>query len=391
MSISMKRYNDTIITPKDDRILFDQIFDDYGLIYGGSATMAASNKIHVGAARGFIKGTEVIIEAEDIAVNLSDSGTKNGRLKIVMDLADTDTPIKFESEVAASFPALEQDANINYDNGRYEVVFATYKATETTISSVTLVMPTMQSVKAKIQGINQSLTNVNNLKRTYLRLVLPNVAAEAKAVCDYMNKNYLLGQLSPVHTVEFDVVAANADWFSGVLSTDSNILVAGRTVWGFVQQRTTSAENSTLYKYFASGTGGAGTVSPFKRFEDGYNTGYAAGQSAGVPSGSCIAGWRSIDSYSNGQWVTGWVGVNPNFFTVNSAGIVPTKNFTATVYWQGYNKRDIDFFSNGAMGHRDNGTSLDGVRMNFYAGTQCGFKTNDSGGGSLGAGFIVLN
>lgn len=391
MSISMKRYNDTIITPKDDRILFDQIFDDYGLIYGGSATMAASNKIHVGAARGFIKGTEVIIEAEDIAVNLSDSGTKNGRLKIVMDLADTETPIKFESEVAASFPALEQDANINYDNGRYEVVFATYKTTETTISSVTLVMPTMQSVKAKIQGINQSLTNVNNLKRTYLRLVLPNVAAEAKAVCDYINKNYLLGQLSPVHTVEFDVVAANADWFSGVLSTDSNILVAGRTVWGFVQQRTTSAENSTLYKYFASGTGGAGTVSPFKRFEDGYNTGYAAGQSAGVPSGSCIAGWRSIDSYSNGQWVTGWVGVNPNFFTVNSAGIVPTKNFTATVYWQGYNKRDIDFFSNGAMGHRDNGTSLDGVRMNFYAGTQCGFKTNDSGGGSLGAGFIVLN
>lgn len=239
--------------------------------------------------------------------------------------------------------------------------------------------------------LNQSLTNVNNLKRTYLRLVLPNVAAEAKAVCDYINKNYLLGQLSPVHTVEFDVVAANIDWFSGVLSTDSNILVAGRTVWGFVQQRTSSAENSTLYKYFASGTGGAGTVSPFKRFEDGYNTGYAAGQSAGVPSGSCIAGWRSIDSYSNGQWVTGWVGVNPNFFTVNSAGIVPTKNFTATVYWQGYNKRDIDFFSNGAMGHRDNGTSLDGVRMNFYAGTQCGFKTNDSGGGSLGAGFIVLN
>ncbi len=116
-------------------------------------------------------------------------------------------------------------------------------------------------IEAGFTEVNQSLTNVNNLKRTYLRLVLPNVAAEAKAVCDYMNKNYLLGQLSPVHTVEFDVVAANADWFSGVLSTDSNILVAGRTVWGFVQQRTTSAENSTLYKYFASGTGGAGSVS----------------------------------------------------------------------------------------------------------------------------------
>ena len=220
--------------------------------------MAASKKIHVGAAIGFIKGTEVIIEAEDIAVNLSDSGTKNGRLKIVMDLADTETPIKFESEVAASFPALEQDANINYDNGRYEVVFATYKTTETTISSVTLVMPTMQSVKAKIQGINQSL---NNSKKTYINLALPNVTADAKAVCDYINKNYLLGQLSPAYTVEFDVVASNADWFSGTLSTDLLTLAQGRTVWGFVQQRTSSAENSTLYKYFAKGTGGASSVS----------------------------------------------------------------------------------------------------------------------------------
>ena len=116
-------------------------------------------------------------------------------------------------------------------------------------------------IEAGFTEINQSLTNVNNLKRTYLRLVLPNIAADAKTVCDYMNKNYLLGQLSPVHTVEFVVVAANADWFSGVLSTDSNILVAERTVWGFVQQRTISAENSTLYKYFAAGTGGAGSVS----------------------------------------------------------------------------------------------------------------------------------
>lgn len=246
-------------------------------------------------------------------------------------------------------------------------------------------------IKGGFEEVTQSLTNVNNSKKTYIRLVLPNIAADAKAVCDYINKNYLMGQITPMYSIEFDVVASNEDWFSGVLSTDSNVDSNARTVWGIVQRRSISADNSTVYKYFGNGTGGAGTVSPFKRYEDGYNTGYAAGQSAGVPSGSCIAGWRSIDSYSNGQWVTGWVGVNPNFFTVNSAGIIPVKNFTATVYWQGYNKRDIDFFSNGAMGHRDNGTSLDGVRMNFYAGTQCGFKTNDSGGGSLGAGFIVLN
>ena len=243
-----------------------------------------------------------------------------------------------------------------------------------------------------------------------------NVAADAKTVCDYINKNYLLGQLSPATTVDFDVVASNADWFTGTLSTDSTALVAGRTVWGIVQQRTSSVENSTLYKYFASGTGGAGSVSPFKSYDQGYaqgvtdadnrananstnyktgyNNGYNAGKSDGAltgVSGCCIAGWRSIDAYSNNQWVSGWTGVNPNYFTVNGYGIVPKRNFTATVYWQGYNKRDIDFYSNGVMGHRDNGTSMNGVKMNFYAGTQCGFKTNDSGGGSLGAGFIVLN
>ena len=133
------------------------------------------------------------------------------------------------------------------------------------ITTSTNVSETGYAADAKtVSEINQSLTNinsnVNNKKKTYLRLVLPNVAVDAKAVCDYINKNYLLGQIAPVYTVEFDAVVANADWFSGVLSTDSPVLVAERTVWGIVQQRTSSVENSTLYKYFASGTGGASSV-----------------------------------------------------------------------------------------------------------------------------------
>lgn len=116
-------------------------------------------------------------------------------------------------------------------------------------------------IEAGFADVSQSLTNINNSKKTYIKLALPNVTADAKAVCDYINKNYLLGQLSPATTVDFDVVASNADWFTGTLSTDSTALVAGRTVWGIVQQRTVSAENSTLYKYFAAGEGGASSVS----------------------------------------------------------------------------------------------------------------------------------
>ena len=128
----------------------------------------------------------------------------------------------------------------------------------------------INATNAKINEQNQSLTNI---KKTYLRLVLPNVAADAKAVCDYINKNYLMGQITPMYSIEFDVVASNADWFSGVLSTDLNVNSNARTVWGIVQQRTASVENSTLYKYFAAGTGGAGSVSPFKRYEDGRTQG----------------------------------------------------------------------------------------------------------------------
>lgn len=305
-----------------------------------------------------------------------------------------------------------------YDNNLYKCVAAvsTAEAFDQTKWNKTSFAALHADQEKKISENTQSLANINKSKKTYLRLVLPNVTADAKTVCDYINKNYLLGQLSPATTVDFDVVASNTDWFTGTLSTDSTTLFSGRTVWGIVQQRSMSADNSTVYKYFAAGEGGAGSVSPFKSYDQGYaqgvtdadnrananstnyktgyNNGYNAGKSDGAltgVSGCCIAGWRSIDAYSNNQWVSGWTGVNPNYFTVNGYGIVPKRNFTATVYWQGYNKRDIDFYSNGVMGHRDNGTSMNGVKMNFYAGTQCGFKTNDSGGGSLGAGFIVLN
>lgn len=116
-------------------------------------------------------------------------------------------------------------------------------------------------IEAEFNEVTQSLTNLNDSKKTYLRLVLPNLAADAKTVCDYINKNYLMGQIAPMYSVEFDVVASNADWFSGVLSTDSNVDSNARTVWGIVQRRSISADNSTLYKYFASGTGGVSSVS----------------------------------------------------------------------------------------------------------------------------------
>lgn len=176
----------------------------------------------------------------------------------------------------ASDPALVQG---NLYEGAVERDYPLYRVKLSGLSIASVdqlftVIPTIPDLKAQMAKdkaeINQSLTNI---KKTYLRLVLPNVAADAKAVCDYINKNYLMGQITPMYSIEFDVVASNADWFSGVLSTDSNVDSNARTVWGIVQRRSISADNSTLYKYFGSGAGGAGTVSPFKRYEDGRTQG----------------------------------------------------------------------------------------------------------------------
>lgn len=90
-------------------------------------------------------------------------------------------------------------------------------------------------------------------------MALPNVSPNAASVGDYINQNYLHTYTS----VTFDIVAGNADFFSGTLSTDSLADFTGRTVWGFIQQRENSVDDSKLYKYFAVEIGGAGSVSPF--------------------------------------------------------------------------------------------------------------------------------
>ncbi len=115
-------------------------------------------------------------------------------------------------------------------------------------------------IEAGFADVTQSLTYINDSKRAYIRLGLPNFTADAKAVCDYINKNYLMGQITPMYSIEFDVLASNVEWFSGVLSTDSNVNSSARTVWGIVQKRSISADNSTLYKYFGAGASPVGSV-----------------------------------------------------------------------------------------------------------------------------------
>lgn len=146
MGMTVLRKGGSTPVASDDRILFDKIFDAAGIIVGGGATMSAVNKIHVPETTAWIKGTEIKIDDQDVTVGLSDSGTKYGRMILVLDWS-TEEVAHFEYEIAASasaFRELIQDEDINFSAGIWEEVFATYTCTEASISNVAFCMSTLQ-------------------------------------------------------------------------------------------------------------------------------------------------------------------------------------------------------------------------------------------------------
>ena len=145
------------------------MFDDYGIIQGCTVAMSSSSTITISAGRMFAKGTEVIVEQEAVAVTLSSSGTKKGRLKAVIDLSNTASPVTWESEVASTadaFQALVQDDDMNFNNGIFEMVVATYDCSETAISNVALVLKQIKRLGRRLvenSNVKLVITNTDGL------------------------------------------------------------------------------------------------------------------------------------------------------------------------------------------------------------------------------------
>ena len=109
-----------------------------------------------------ILGRLFTIEAEDIPVQVSSSGTVNGRLKLVIDLSDSDSPISIESQARSSLPALTQE-DLNNGGFVYEFALATYNVDELNVTNLVSNTPIniapLQSVsRDDIAGIVKSNT-----------------------------------------------------------------------------------------------------------------------------------------------------------------------------------------------------------------------------------------
>lgn len=157
MSIKLKTYTGAEVTAKDDAILFDTIIGKSGIAYGCEVTHISSNKINVATGKLIIKGRQIDVTEETVLANLSSSGTQNGRLLIHVDLANSNEPVKFITQVASTLEELEQNEDCNIENGVYEYELATYKVTETQIKSL---KQTATAIGTNLASLNDSALKI---------------------------------------------------------------------------------------------------------------------------------------------------------------------------------------------------------------------------------------
>lgn len=136
MSITLHTVDNGTVNAIDDAKFYEELTNSLsGLVAGGVCTIVSANTIHITSGWGLILGRLFTIEAEDIPVQVSASGTVNGRLKMVIDLSTPDTPISIESEARSSLPALTQE-DLNNGGFVYEFALATYNVDELNVTNL---------------------------------------------------------------------------------------------------------------------------------------------------------------------------------------------------------------------------------------------------------------
>lgn len=136
MSITLHTVDNGVVNAINDAKYYEKLTNSAcGLVEGGVVTIVSANTLHITSGWGIILGRLFTINAEDINVETSASGTVNGRLKMVIDLSNPDTPISFASEARSSLPALTQE-DLNNGGFVYEFALATYDIDELNATNI---------------------------------------------------------------------------------------------------------------------------------------------------------------------------------------------------------------------------------------------------------------
>ena len=162
MAISLVTFNDKTVTPQDDALVYESALHKSGIIYGCTVTLASANVLHVASGHGVIAGRKFTVDAMDITVPLSSSGTIKGRLYIHLELSNTSEPIKIQVQTASTLTPPVQNANVNLTSGIWEFNLCEFSVSTTTISNIKMVAPTMHAI-AKTLTAGQTTLTFDNL------------------------------------------------------------------------------------------------------------------------------------------------------------------------------------------------------------------------------------
>lgn len=146
MSIQLVTYANQTVTPMNDAIIYERAIDQNGIFNGCNVTVT-SNEVNITGGYGIVCGREFFIQSESIPVTLAPSGTLDGRLYVRLDLADADAPIQLLTVTGNTLPPLEQDADVNYTNGTYEMELATFTVGVSALSDVVETFETIYGTK----------------------------------------------------------------------------------------------------------------------------------------------------------------------------------------------------------------------------------------------------
>lgn len=146
MSIQLVTYANQTVTPTNDAIIYEKAVDQNGIFYGCNVTVT-SNTVNITGGYGLVCGREFVINSDALTVTLAPSGTLQGRLYVRLDLADADAPIQLLTATGNTLPPLEQDDDVNYTNGTYEMELATFTVGVSALSDVVETYETIKGAK----------------------------------------------------------------------------------------------------------------------------------------------------------------------------------------------------------------------------------------------------
>lgn len=153
MSIQLVTYANQTVTPTNDAIIYERAIDQNGIFYGCNVTVT-SNTVNITGGYGLVCGREFVINSESLTVTLAPSGTLQGRLYVRLDLADADAPIQLLTATGNTLPPLEQDSDVNYTNGTYEMELATFTVGVSALSDVVETFEEVEGTKERIKVLD---------------------------------------------------------------------------------------------------------------------------------------------------------------------------------------------------------------------------------------------